>query len=68
MSLPFAGRVYTVTGAASGIGQAVAIRLAEKGAAGLSLSDVNIDGLAETEKECKESLPPVKMCIFMGFH
>jgi NAD(P)-dependent dehydrogenase (short-subunit alcohol dehydrogenase family) len=46
-------RVYTVTGAASGIGREVSIRLAELEAAGLSLSDVNVTGLEETKKLCK---------------
>lgn len=47
------GRVYMVTGAASGIGRGVAIRLAELGAAAVAISDVNVAGLAETEKDCK---------------
>jgi short-subunit dehydrogenase len=47
MSDPFNGKLCVVTGAASGIGRAVAIALARRGAA-LALSDVNEDGLAET--------------------
>lgn len=46
------GRFYVVTGAASGIGQAVTIRLAELGAAGIAISDVNVAGLEETKEKC----------------
>ncbi|KAF2814691.1 putative short chain dehydrogenase/ reductase [Mytilinidion resinicola] len=50
----FQGKYYTVTGAASGIGKATALRLVEKGAAGVALSDVNLTGLHETVEECKK--------------
>jgi len=43
------GKVCVVTGAASGIGRAVAIKLSAAGAL-LALSDVNEEGLAETVK------------------
>ena len=43
------GRVCVITGAASGIGRALAIKLGAAGAA-LALSDVNEQGLAETAK------------------
>jgi len=43
----FAGRVALVTGAASGIGQAIALRLAAEGAATACL-DVNAEGAAAT--------------------
>lgn len=46
------GRVYSVTGAASGIGQAVVLRLAKLGARGIAISDVNLDGLEQTKKLC----------------
>jgi hypothetical protein len=46
------GRFYVVTGAASGIGQAVTIRLAELGAAGIAISDVNVAGLEGTKEKC----------------
>ena len=40
--------IAVVTGAASGIGRALAIRLSKEGIAGLAISDVNKAGLAET--------------------
>ena len=42
------GKVALVTGAASGLGRATALKLAEAGAA-LCIVDVNADGLTETE-------------------
>jgi meso-butanediol dehydrogenase / (S,S)-butanediol dehydrogenase / diacetyl reductase len=47
----FDDRVALVTGAASGIGRATAVRLAEEGAT-LALTDVNLDGLEETAGAC----------------
>lgn len=47
----FRGRVAVVTGAASGIGQALSIALAERGC-DLALVDVSEDGLAQTEAAC----------------
>jgi len=40
--------VAVITGAASGIGQALAIRMAKEGIAGIAISDVNEVGLRET--------------------
>jgi NADP-dependent 3-hydroxy acid dehydrogenase YdfG len=40
--------VVVVTGAASGIGRALAVRLAREGIARLAISDLNAEGLAET--------------------
>ena len=48
----FAGKVAVVTGAGSGIGQALAIELARSGAK-VAISDVNLEGLAETEQQLK---------------
>lgn len=47
MRFRFAGKRTLVTGAASGIGRAVALKLAREGAV-LYLTDVNADGLADT--------------------
>ncbi len=48
----FKGKVYTVTGAASGIGRSTTLRLAELGAAGLAISDINETDLEETKQLC----------------
>ena len=47
----FAGKRVFITGAASGIGQATAVRLASEGAS-LYLTDLNEEGLAETTAQC----------------
>jgi NAD(P)-dependent dehydrogenase (short-subunit alcohol dehydrogenase family) len=45
------GKVAVVTGAASGIGRAAALRFASEGAAGVVLADMNEEGLAPVAKE-----------------
>ncbi|MYA15174.1 MAG: SDR family oxidoreductase [Acidimicrobiaceae bacterium] len=50
----FDGKVALITGAASGMGQAVSIRLASEGADVFGV-DVNDDGLAETASQVAES-------------
>lgn len=55
----FAGKVAVVTGAGSGIGQALAIELARSGAS-VAISDVNTEGLAATEERLKAIGAPVK--------
>src|SRR6202789_2513863 len=48
----FAGKVAAVTGAGSGIGQALALALGRSGAS-LAISDVDAEGLAQTEEQLK---------------
>jgi NADP-dependent 3-hydroxy acid dehydrogenase YdfG len=55
----FAGKVAAITGAGSGIGQALAIELGRSGAK-LAISDVDTEGLARTEEQLKAIGAPVK--------
>jgi NADP-dependent 3-hydroxy acid dehydrogenase YdfG len=55
----FAGKVAVVTGAGSGIGQALAIELARCGAK-VAISDIDTEGLAVTEERLKAIGAPVK--------
>ncbi len=55
----FAGKVAVVTGAASGIGEALAVELARSGAK-VAITDVDTDGLAQTEDRLKAIGAPVK--------
>jgi NADP-dependent 3-hydroxy acid dehydrogenase YdfG len=55
----FAGKVAAVTGAGSGIGQALAIELARSGAK-VAISDVDTEGLGQTEERLKAIGAPVK--------
>lgn len=51
------GKVFAITGAGSGIGKATAIRLAELGAKGIAISDLDIDGLQDTRSQCRCLVP-----------
>jgi NAD(P)-dependent dehydrogenase (short-subunit alcohol dehydrogenase family) len=55
----FAGKVAAITGAGSGIGQALALELGRSGAK-LAISDVDTEGLAQTEEQLKAIGAPVK--------
>jgi NAD(P)-dependent dehydrogenase (short-subunit alcohol dehydrogenase family) len=55
----FAGKVAVVTGAGSGIGQALAIELGRAGAK-VAISDVDTQGLAHTEEQLKAIGAPAK--------
>jgi len=55
----FAGKVVVITGAGSGIGQALALELARSGAK-LAICDVDTEGLAQTEERIKAIGAPVK--------
>lgn len=55
----FAGKVAVVTGAGSGIGQALAIELGRSGAK-VAISDVDLEGLGHTEERLKAIGAPVK--------
>ena len=55
----FAGKVAAVTGAGSGIGQALAVELGRSGAS-VAISDVDTEGLAVTEDRLKAIGAPVK--------
>ena len=55
----FEGKVAVITGAGSGIGRALALNLAEKGAK-LALSDIDTEGLAETVRQTRSLGADVK--------
>ena len=55
----FTGKVAAITGAASGIGRALALELANRGC-DLALSDIDEVGLAETAKLISQAKPRIK--------
>ena len=52
---PLAGKTVVITGAASGMGRALAIRAASKGSP-VAITDFNADGLSETESMIGENV------------
>ncbi|MGD8826884.1 MAG: SDR family NAD(P)-dependent oxidoreductase, partial [Myxococcales bacterium] len=50
----FEGKNVVITGAAAGIGQATAQRIAEEGG-NVALIDINAEGLAATKKLCEDA-------------
>ena len=56
--------VAVITGAASGIGRALAVRFAREGVAGIAISDVNESGLNETAAMVTELKVPVSTHVF----
>lgn len=56
--------VAVVTGAASGIGQALAVRLAREGISGIAISDVNEEGLMETAAMVETLGVPLSAHVF----
>ena len=55
--------VAVITGAASGIGRALAVRLGQEKIAGIAISDVNEEGLSETAKLVENTGVPVSVHI-----
>ena len=55
--------VAVITGAASGIGRALAVKFAEEGIAGVAISDVNVDSLAETAAMVETLRVPVSQHV-----
>lgn len=62
MNTRFAGKVIIITGAGSGLGREVALRLASEGAV-LSLVDIGLASLEQTEAEIKAQSPECKTLL-----
>ena len=55
--MDISGKVAIVTGAASGIGRAVAAVLGEAGAAGIVIADIDLAGANETKERLEAETP-----------
>jgi NAD(P)-dependent dehydrogenase (short-subunit alcohol dehydrogenase family) len=55
----FDGKVVVITGAAGGMGRALAVDVCRRGASGLSLCDVNVKALEETVQLARAASPRV---------
>ena len=64
--MDFTGKTAIITGAAVGIGRAVALQLAE-GGANVVLVDYNPDSLSETEREIKNISENVIIFLFFQY-
>src|SRR5215203_4492673 len=56
--------VVVITGAASGIGRALAVRVAHEGIAGMAIADVNGEGLRETADLVEAAATTVSTHVF----
>ena len=63
MSKRLQDRVIVITGAASGLGEAVALQAAKEGAK-LSLIDMNADGLARCKQDIQDAYPETEVLAF----
>jgi NAD(P)-dependent dehydrogenase (short-subunit alcohol dehydrogenase family) len=66
--ISFAGKVVMVTGAAAGIGRAVAARAISQGAAGVAMLDLATDALAEIEQSAPSGAGLLSLAVDVTQH